>query len=139
MATTVDNVLADLQRAHAELQQQLDESRAELARRNSEHGERIEQQPDTIDVLKVMSASLGDPLLVFDLIRVRDIWHRRRVRASRMAAPDLLAGGVHTGLGLSLSYDLVTKQHRGAISVGSEVAVFTEFTIRLPGRAAGDP
>lgn len=54
--------------------------------------------------------------------------------------------GEDTGLGLSLSYDIVTKQHRGAISVDSEVGVFTEFTIRLPcgsatrpWRAAGDP
>ena len=36
--------------------------------RNSEYGERIEQQSATIDVLKVMSASPGDPQPVFDLI-----------------------------------------------------------------------
>ena len=36
--------------------------------RNSEYGERIEQQAATIDVLKVMSASPGDPQPVFDLI-----------------------------------------------------------------------
>ena len=41
---------------------------AELAQRNSEFGERIEQQAATIDVLKVMSASPGDPQPVFDLI-----------------------------------------------------------------------
>jgi GAF domain-containing protein len=39
-----------------------------LATRNSEYGERIEQQSATIDVLKVMSASPGDPQPVFDLI-----------------------------------------------------------------------
>ena len=39
-----------------------------LAQRNSEYGERIEQQAATIDVLKVMSASPGDPQPVFDLI-----------------------------------------------------------------------
>jgi hypothetical protein len=89
MATTVDNVLADLQRANAELQRQLEESRAELARRNGEYDERIEQQSDTIDVLKVTSATPGDPQPVFDLIRVRHIRHRHRVRASRMAVPDL--------------------------------------------------
>ena len=32
-----------------------------LATRNSEYGERIGQQSATIDVLKVISASLGDP------------------------------------------------------------------------------
>ena len=36
--------------------------------RNSEYGERIEQQSATIDVLKVMSASPGDPQPVFELI-----------------------------------------------------------------------
>ena len=48
---------------------------AELAKRNSEYGERIEHQAATIDVLKVMSASPGDPQPVFDLIvrRARDL------------------------------------------------------------------
>jgi hypothetical protein len=47
----------------------------ELAARNSEFGERIEQQSATIDVLKAMSASRGDPQPVFDLIvrRARDL------------------------------------------------------------------
>ncbi len=39
-----------------------------LATRNSEFGERIEHQAATIDVLKAMSASPGDPQPVFDLI-----------------------------------------------------------------------
>ena len=54
-----------------ELQQRTDE----LAVRNSEFGERIEHQSATIDVLKAMSASLGDPQPVFDLIvrRARDL------------------------------------------------------------------
>jgi C4-dicarboxylate-specific signal transduction histidine kinase len=54
--------------------------------------------------------------------------------------------GEDTGLVLSLSYDIVTGQHRSAISVNSEVGVFTKFTIRLPcgpatrpWRAAGHP
>src|SRR5271167_4466716 len=46
-----------------------------LAKRNSEYGERIEHQSATIDVLKAMSASPGDPQPVFDLIvrRARDL------------------------------------------------------------------
>ena len=46
-----------------------------LAARNSEFGERIEYQAATIDVLKAMSASPGDPQPVFDLIveRARDL------------------------------------------------------------------
>ena len=43
---------------------------AALAQRNSEYGERIEHQAATIDVLKAMSASPGDPQPVFDLIVV---------------------------------------------------------------------
>ena len=40
--------------------------------RNSEYGERIEHQAATIDVLKAMSASPGDPQPVFDLIVASD-------------------------------------------------------------------
>ena len=49
----------------------LQERTAALAQRNSEYGERIEHQSATIDVLKVMAASPGDPQPVFDLIAVR--------------------------------------------------------------------
>ena len=36
-----------------------------------------------------------------------------------------------TGLGLSMSYDIVVKQHGGKIDVDTEPGVFTEFTITL--------
>ncbi len=39
-----------------------------LALRDSEYGERIDHQAATTDVLKVMSASPGDPQQVLDLI-----------------------------------------------------------------------
>ena len=42
-------------------QRALQERTATLATRNSEYGERIEHQAATIDVLKAMSASPGDP------------------------------------------------------------------------------
>src|SRR5216683_3990821 len=75
MTATLDAAAGDPQRTIAELQRQLDECRAELAARNSEFGERIEHQSATIDVLKAMSASPGDPQPVFDLIvrRARDL------------------------------------------------------------------
>src|SRR6516165_1213762 len=75
MTATLDAAAADPQRTIAELQRQLDACRAELAARNSEYGERIEHQSATIDVLRAMSASPGDPQPVFDLIvrRVRDL------------------------------------------------------------------
>jgi two-component system NtrC family sensor kinase len=40
--------------------------------------------------------------------------------------------GEGTGLGLSLSYDVITKGHGGTIKVDSEENQFTEFIITLP-------
>ena len=42
--------------------------------------------------------------------------------------------GQGTGLGLSLSFDIVVKQHGGQLGVASETGVFTEFTVTLPRR-----
>jgi hypothetical protein len=64
----IDDATADPWQVIADLQRKLDARTAELAQRNSEYGERIEQQSATIDVLKVMSASPGNPQPVFDLI-----------------------------------------------------------------------
>lgn len=46
--------------------------------------------------------------------------------------------GEGTGLGLSMSHDIIVKQHGGTIDVETEPGVFTEFTITLP-RAAAAP
>src|SRR5205085_6595367 len=40
--------------------------------------------------------------------------------------------GEGTGLGLSMSHDIIVKQHGGSIDVATEPGAFTEFTIRLP-------
>ena len=55
----------------AETYRELQARTAALAQRNSEYGERIEQQSATIDVLKAMSASPDDTQPVFDLITRR--------------------------------------------------------------------
>ena len=44
--------------------------------------------------------------------------------------------GEGTGLGLSLSHDIVAKQHAGSIEVDTQPGEFTEFRVILPRKAA---
>ena len=44
--------------------------------------------------------------------------------------------GEGTGLGLSLSHDIIVKQHAGSIEVDTKPGEFTEFRIVLPRVAA---
>jgi ligand-binding sensor domain-containing protein/signal transduction histidine kinase len=46
-------------------------------------------------------------------------------------------GQGNIGLGLSISYDIVVKTHRGTLEVESEPGAYTEFLIGLPGAPAG--
>ena len=44
--------------------------------------------------------------------------------------------GEGTGLGLSMSHDIIVKQHGGTIEVDTQPGSFTEFIIALPRNAA---
>jgi signal transduction histidine kinase len=44
--------------------------------------------------------------------------------------------GQGTGLGLSLSYDIITKEHNGKIDVSTKENEYTEFIIELPVHSA---
>ncbi|UEM15877.1 GAF domain-containing protein [Bradyrhizobium barranii subsp. barranii] len=44
--------------------------------------------------------------------------------------------GEGTGLGLSMSHDIIVKQHGGTIDVTTEPGAFTEFTILLPRKSS---
>ena len=46
--------------------------------------------------------------------------------------------GEGTGLGLSLSHDIIVKQHGGLIEAESVPGEFTEFTITLPRRLGSE-
>jgi signal transduction histidine kinase len=46
--------------------------------------------------------------------------------------------GEGTGLGLSMSHDIIVKQHGGTIDVATEPGQFTEFRIVLP-RTSNSP
>ena len=48
--------------------------------------------------------------------------------------------GAGTGLGLSLSYDIITQEHKGYIKVDTKEGEYTEFIImipRIPGKEGG--
>ena len=44
--------------------------------------------------------------------------------------------GEGTGLGLSLSYEIIVQQHGGRLTVDSEPDAFTEFVVTLPRKLA---
>jgi signal transduction histidine kinase len=99
--------------------------------------ERQRESADETYDPKVIVATRGLP----DAVQIR-VWDNgagipESVRA-RMFDPFFTTKppGQGTGLGLSLSHDIVVKQHGGKIDVESQVGEFTEFIIRLPRRVS---
>jgi signal transduction histidine kinase len=81
--------------------------------------------------LRLETRDLGDRVE----IRVRDNGTGiERAARGRIFEPFFTTkpAGEGTGLGLSLSYDIVVKQHGGHLTVESEAGSFTEFVITLP-------
>jgi signal transduction histidine kinase len=97
---------------------------------------RKEQSGDGYEpMLSAATKSLGDRVE----IRIRDngTGIPPEVR-DRMFNPFFTTkpAGEGTGLGLSLSHDIIVKQHAGTIEVDTEPGQFTEFRIVLPRNAA---
>jgi two-component system, NtrC family, sensor kinase len=82
-------------------------------------------------VLVAMTRNLGDTVE----IRIRDngTGIPAKVR-EKMFNPFFTTkpAGEGTGLGLSMSHDIIVKQHGGTIDVATEAGQFTEFTVVLP-------
>jgi len=87
-------------------------------------------------VVKVSAKNLGDTIE----IRIRDngngIPHEV---LDRMFNPFFTTkpAGIGTGLGLSLTYDIITQVHKGQIDVDTKEGEFAEFIIRIPKESDG--
>lgn len=82
-------------------------------------------------MIKVKTASLSDKIEV----RIRDNGNGIPLEVrGKIFDPFFTTKptGEGTGLGLSLSYDIIVKEHAGEIKFESEVGEYTEFIITLP-------
>ena len=95
--------------------------------------QRLQQWPDPAYRPEVTATTQAVPNAVVIRIRDNGIGMSAQVRA-KVFQPFFTtkAAGQGTGLGLSLSYDIVTTGHGGTISCKSEEGTGTEFIITLP-------
>ena len=92
---------------------------------------RAKQDPSYAPTLSVTSRSRGDGVE----IRVRDNgagipdWVRAKIFNPFFTTKP---AGEGTGLGLSLSHDIIVKQHGGSLEIKTEPGAYAEFIITLP-------
>ncbi len=94
--------------------------------------EKVKTSPDLVPLIKVTTYKEGDNLII-------KIWDNGtgvpKESLKKIFEPFYTTkptGFGNTGLGLSICYDTVVKQHKGDLSVKSTVGEFTEMTIKLP-------
>lgn len=93
--------------------------------------DRSQSETGFTGILKVSTDLEGDTAV----IRIRDNGYGiPKNIADRIFQPFFTTkpAGEGTGLGLSMSYDIITNVHKGRLSVDSQPGEFTEFTIKLP-------
>ena len=98
--------------------------------------QRNRPEPDYVPIVAVTTRTLGDRVEI-------------RVRDNGTGIPETLRAkifdpffttkpaGEGTGLGLSLSHDIIVKQHGGTFEVETEPGAFTEFIVTLPRAETG--
>jgi signal transduction histidine kinase len=94
--------------------------------------------PGFIPTLSLRTRNIGEGVEV----RIRDngtgiplALHKKRFTPFFTTKP----AGQGTGLGLSLSHDIIVKGHRGEIAFETEEGQYTEFIITLPKQEAVQP
>jgi len=95
------------------------------AKRNMEAGDRFEPR------LCAATRNLGDKVE----IRIRDNGSGIPIEIREKIFNPFFTtkpAGEGTGLGLSMSHDIIVKQHGGTIDVETQLGQFTEFRIILP-------
>jgi signal transduction histidine kinase len=95
-----------------------------------------EKEPDFEPTLRAATKNLGTTVE----IRIRDNGTGIPAEVQqKMFNPFFTTkpAGEGTGLGLSMTHDIIVKQHGGRIDVATEPGQFTEFTIVLPRNLSG--
>ncbi|NJR76915.1 MAG: HAMP domain-containing protein, partial [Scytonema sp. CRU_2_7] len=65
-------------------------------------------------------------------LRQQQLQESQLVQSEKMSSLGRMVAGVGTGMGLSISYQIVVEKHRGQLTCKSEVGSGTEFIISLP-------